>query len=469
MRPVLSWPIMNHTIAIIGGGFSGTATAIQLLTRHGHKPFEVLLINRHANMARGVAYGTHSPWHLLNVPAGRMSLFPDRENDFLDFVRTNDATVTGASFTARNLYGHYLGTRLKQAADASSRARLKPVMGEVVDLKVAPGHKQVDLLFADGSEQTADRLVLAVGNYPPADPSVPDLDFFESPAYIRDPWGPGALDKVQLQQPVFLIGTGLTMMDVALELTRRNFSSIMFALSRRGLLPQPHRDLPSMPAENLLPPGMLGGPVTIHHYMRTVRRHIRELAATGIDWRDVIGSLRSITPILWQALDLTERQRFLRHLQPYWDTHRHRTAPIAAARLDGLLRTGKLVTQAGRIHQIKFEKGRITVSWKARHYSLIQRRQVAAVINCTGPESDLTKLRDTLIHSLLRQGLLMPDPLRLGLRTDMEGALLNESNCPSEVAFYTGPLLRARDWECTAVPELRLAALKLADRLAGTW
>ncbi|MGA9855641.1 MAG: FAD/NAD(P)-binding protein [Gammaproteobacteria bacterium] len=461
--------MMKRTIAIIGAGFSGTATAIHLLTRHGHKPFEVLLINRHVNMARGVAYGTHSPWHLLNVPAGRMSLFPDRENDFLDFARAGDAAVTGASFIARSLYGHYLGTCLREAVDASTQARLKQVTGEVIDLKVAPGDRQVDLLFADGRKQTADRLVLAVGNYPPADPPVPYPEFFESPTYIRDPWAPDALDKAQLQQPAFLIGTGLTMMDVALELTRRGFSSVMFAVSRRGLLPQSHRDLPSMPAENLLPPGIMGGPVTIHHRMHTLRRHIRELAATGVDWRDVIGSLRSVTPALWQALDIAERRRFLRHLQPYWDSHRHRTAPIAAARLDGLLRTGKLVAQAGRILEITSKGGRASVSWKARHHSSIQQSQVATVINCTGPQSDLTKLRDPLIQSLLRQGLLTPDPLRLGLQTDTDGALLDEGDCPSELVFYTGPLLRARDWECTAVPELRLAALKLADRLAGTW
>lgn len=85
---------MTKEIAVIGAGFSGAATAIHLLTLHGQKHFEVTLINRHANLARGIAYGTHSPWHLLKVPAGRMSVFPDREHDFLEFARTADAAVT---------------------------------------------------------------------------------------------------------------------------------------------------------------------------------------------------------------------------------------------------------------------------------------------------------------------------------------------------------------------------------------
>lgn len=34
--------------------------------------------------------------------------------------------------------------------------------------------------------------------------------------------------------------------------------------------------------------------------------------------------------------------------------------------------------------------------------------------------------------------------------------------------YYVGPWLRARDWEATAVPELRVHAQRLAERLAGS-
>lgn len=460
---------MTHTIAIIGAGFSGTATAIQLLRRHGDKPLHIELINRHTNLARGVAYGTHSPSHLLNVPAGRMSLFPDRENDFLDFVRGSDAKVTGADFVPRNLYGNYLGTRLEEAAEASPRARLEAVTGEVVDLQIAPGSQHATLRLANGNEQIVDRVVLAVGNYPPANPLVPEMEFFNGPNYVRDPWAPDALDGIPMEASVLLLGTGLTMMDVALELTRRGFSSTLFALSRRGLLPQTHRELPAMPAENRIPADLQQGPANTRRYMQVVRHHIRELATQGVDWRDVIGSLRVVTPALWQALDIKERRRFLRHVQTYWDNHRHRTAPAAAEQLDTLLSSGKLVVRAGRLRRVKADGDRITITWQPRHKTTNQHLQVATVINCTGPQGDLRKLLDPLIHSLLSQGLLTPDILGLGLQTDANGALLDNTGQPSRLMYYTGPLLKARDWECTAVPELRLAALRLADHLAGAW
>src|SRR5579863_5304367 len=149
-----------RTIAIVGAGFSGTATAIQLLTRHGHLPFEVALINRHPNLARGVAYGTQSPAHLLNVPAGRMGLFPDREGDFLEFASHYDNTISAGSFVPRSLYGRYLGARLKQAAQGAKEMRFRPVTGTVESLKLAATGRGADLCFADGQSLVAEQVVL---------------------------------------------------------------------------------------------------------------------------------------------------------------------------------------------------------------------------------------------------------------------------------------------------------------------
>ena len=62
-----------RTIAIIGAGFSGTATAVHLL-RGARSPVRIVLIDDQPQIAAGLAY---SPGHrdcLLNVPAGQMSL-----------------------------------------------------------------------------------------------------------------------------------------------------------------------------------------------------------------------------------------------------------------------------------------------------------------------------------------------------------------------------------------------------------
>lgn len=457
---------MNKKIAIIGAGFSGAATAIHLLTLHGQKPFKVTLINRHANLARGVAYGTHSPVHWLNVPAGRMSVFPDREHDFLEFARTTDASITASDFVRRSLYGEYLHTRLDQAAAAAGKAQLAVMTGEITALRLEQDAAVLD--FSDGRSLQADRVVLAVGHYPPADPPVPDHGVFAGANYVRDPWAPGALDHIPLHQPVLLLGTGLTMVDVTLDLDQRGYRGTLMALSRHGLLPQAHRTLREMP--QLEPPAeWLAGAASERAYLHTVRAAVAASAQHGRDWRDVIGALRPVTPALWQALTKNERRRFLRHLQAYWDSHRHRTAPISAQRLTQLLARGMLTVEAGRLQGLRPVADGIQVDWQPRGKSRTEHWRGAALINCTGPESRLRCLADPLIRGMLAGGLLTADALELGVATDAEGALLDNAGQPSRVVYYTGPLLRARDWECTAVPELRRAALRLADRLAGTW
>src|SRR5215469_11468559 len=458
-----------HRIAVIGAGFSGAATVIQLLRRHGGEALSVTLINRHPNLARGVAYGTHSPSHFLNVPAARMSLFPDDEEDFLRYARAADPQTQGGSFLPRARYGEYLLTRLKQAAEEATTAKFDSKTAEVTDLEIAGSVARLHLAGVDTLD--AERVVLASGNYPPTDPWLPDGSVYKSARYIRDPWADAALDAVDPSQPVLLIGTGLTMMDVALELNRRGLSKNMFALSRRGLLPQPHRHghAPAPDGGPLLQE-LRGGPASARRYLEAVRRHIAAWAERGADWRDVLAALRPHTAELWQSLDQAERRRFLRHLQPYWDTHRHRTAPEAHVALQVLLGDGRLKVHAGRLRELRcLDEKRIEASWHARGGVGEEKLLVGTVINCTGPQGALRKSDDPLVKSLLRQGLLVPDALGLGLQADAAGAVLDRNGRPSALLYYTGPLLRARDWECTAVPELRVAALKLADTLAASF
>ena len=51
------------TIAIIGGGYSGTMVAVNL-ARFSRSPLKVVVINRGCPNERGVAYSTRRPEHL---------------------------------------------------------------------------------------------------------------------------------------------------------------------------------------------------------------------------------------------------------------------------------------------------------------------------------------------------------------------------------------------------------------------
>src|SRR5690606_24845526 len=120
------------------------------------------------------------------------------------------------------------------------------------------------------------------------------------------------------------------------------------AISRRGLLPQPHRTPPKRHHLDA-PATMALWPATALGILRGLRREVERAGRRGINWREVVTSIRHETPELWRRLDERERQRFLVHLRAFWETHRHRTAPEAAATINDMRRAGQLRVMAGRI------------------------------------------------------------------------------------------------------------------------
>lgn len=239
----------------------------------------------------------------------------------------------------------------------------------------------------------------------------------------------------------------------------------MWSVSRRGLMPQPHRVHAGAMAADATVHLLSRMGASVRGYARAVRQAVRSHTAAGGDWRDVIGALRAHTPSLWHQLPEAERRRFIRRLQPYWDVLRHRCAPEAFERFQALRSAGVLRHVSGRVRVCDESDSHVDVVIEPRGGGQPLHVQVASVINCTGPNTDLRTVRDPLIRQLLDQGSICPDPLALGLRVDGQYAIVGADGRPSPVLRYIGPLLRARDWEATAVPELRMHARTLARRL----
>ena len=87
------------------------------------------------------------------------------------------------------------------------------------------------------------------------------------------------------------------------------------------------------------------------------------------------------------------------------------------------------------------------------------------IINCTGPQSQLSKAGLPLFDNLLGKGLLKSDELDMGVLVDDDFAALNASGHSPGVLYAIGPLLKGSLWETTAVPELRGQAMRLAEIL----
>jgi uncharacterized NAD(P)/FAD-binding protein YdhS len=448
------------TVAIVGGGFSGCMVTVHLL-QQARRPLRVVLLDRAGAAGHGVAYRDQPECHLLNVRAGAMSALPDRPDHFLDWINGaySPCHPVGADeFLPRRIYGLYVESLLAEAQrQAPPGVSLEFREAEVLGLR--RGKDGVSLRLDGGVRLRADRVVLALGNPGPADPPLADTAFYASPRYLGYAWSRGGLYSVGRDEDLLLIGSGLTALDWLAGLRTLGHRGRVHLLSRRGLLPHGHGatapwTLSFDPLELPLRP-----------LLRRLRREIDRAQAGGGDWRAVVDALRPHTPALWQGLSTAERRRFLRHLRPYWEIHRHRAAPRVVGLVRELLDSGQLRLLAGRVEQLRERDGAVQAQLRLRRGGEPLQLRVQRVVNCTGPDSNYRRLNHPLVVSLRERGLIQPDALGLGLLCDAQGALLDREGQASGWLHALGPLRKGELWETTAVPELRVQAQALARRL----
>ncbi|MFI9275637.1 FAD/NAD(P)-binding protein [Kitasatospora sp. NPDC052896] len=452
-------PDVPRRVAVVGAGAAGTLTAVQLLHRAARRrvPLEVYLVDP-ADAGPGVAYGTGDVRHLLNVPADGMSAFPDDPGHFLRWLAAWErCPAAPGDFVPRRTYGRYLTHVLERAVEGSAVwGRLHHVRRRVVDVVDAGcGAEGVVLVLADGERLAVEAAVLALGLRPPGCAWAPPV-LRGHAAFVADPWAPGALEAVPATGEVLLVGTGLTMADVALSLAGPD--RVMHAVSRHGLAPYGHRSgsrvaVPLPPAlEGLVDSEGLAG------LRRAVLRHLARTRRTVGDWRPGVDSLRPCTVALWQRLSDADRVRFLREDLRCWEVHRHRLAPATAATVQQLRDQGRLTVaaaevtdarEAGPSVEVRLSDGRVLT--------------VAAVVNCTGAPAELTGSTDPLHRALLRRGLATVGPAGLGLATATDGRLRPTADRAVAPLWTLGLLRRGELLETTAMPEIREQAAGLAE------
>lgn len=448
-------------IAIIGAGLSGRLLALNLLKLATPRDaVSISMLDRGDERYMGPAYSNDAEYLLLNVPAGRMGARSDDPEHFLKWTRARGARVGPLDFLPRRLYREYILALMREALlERPASTSFEHIQGEVTDLVI--DNRRATISIEGRRPCVVDRIVLALGNFPPRHPPIENPSAFASARYIHNPWAPDVLDALAPADPVFLIGTGQTTVDLAVALRRRGHEGRIVALSRRGLLPLAHRGFETY--ESFFTE--LKEAKTLLDIFRTVRQHLDRAAAIGCDPRAVIDALRADTQTIWSRLVEEDKRRFIRHLFRYWEIIRSRIPPESEAIVDAMRASGQLAIVAGRIRSLVETRSALELHYVPRGHARHQVERTALVINCMGPEVDYRRVDHPLVINLMRRGLIRPGPADLGLDALANGAIIGRDGGASDILYTLGSTMRGLLWEVLAVPEIRLQAERLAHLL----
>ena len=417
-----------RNVLIVGGGASGILVATNLL-RHAKDQTSIVVADPRFPLGRGIAYSAQDPSHVLNVPAGRMSMFVDDPNHFVNWSQSDKNY-----FAPRMNYGDYLAQTYMHFNENSAVATSEHVQLSVNHLEKTKDGWSATL--SDEVHKSFDAVVIALGH---GKAFALSASISSSKNYIEDAWR----DNYQISDGVLLgIGTGLTFVDHALSHLRKSDKNSVIGISRNGLLPQSH--LPNR-AE----------PLPVDAYARTTPDAVRKFIESSNDWRAAQDGIRHELPEIWHAWDDEKKNKFLKEQLRWWNVHRHRLSPEIGQEIQDMIAIGRLRIIATELISIDDSDER-----SIAHFADGTSLAVNSVLNCLGYQ---TVGDEGLLGSLFKSGVASLGPLNLGLITNFPDYQVVAKN--GEVhknLFALGPILFGERFETTAIPEIRVQADSIA-------
>ena len=454
-------------IAIVGGGFTGATLAVHL-ARAAAGSLAIDIFEPRDSIGAGVAYGSCGPEHRINVPSDRMSVFAEDPLHFSRWLRDCEVwdadrqalTPQGEHYSKRHDFGAYMADLVGKAAAGNPSGSIIRHRRAAV-LEVREKRNALEVVSERGID-TYEHAVLCASHAAPAFRWPVSEAATTLPHLVRNPWRQDQLASVPREAAVFVIGTGLTMADVIVTLRGHGHRGSIHAVSRRGLTPMPHAAFDD--GFDLF--GSAVPPTTAMTLLQFVRRRVREAERQEMTWHAVVDALRRKLATYWSTLPIGERAKIARSLRAYWDVHRFRMAPQVAALLEEGRTEGWLRISSGRVDSIGRDGDRFAIHWRARGDATCN-EAAEAIVNCTGPDSDLGRSALPVVRALIDRGTIRADALRIGFDVDAQGRLFDRSGQPNARLWAAGPLARSVVGEATGVPEASQHARVVAEAVAA--
>jgi uncharacterized NAD(P)/FAD-binding protein YdhS len=480
-------------INIIGAGFAGSAVAMQLI-QQARTALQIRLFERTDQAQTGVAYADQGLDLLLNVPAGRMSLWPDLPHHFVHWlaqqVEFSALTVPqlASSFVPRRCYGRYLQQQWQhsQQLAKSKGILLESINADIRQLQIRQGKPLIYGHRLDAAPQQgepwhfdhwhSDALILACGNEQPAAPAVMPTELRQHPAYRPDPWRAQSYQGLTADSQVLILGNGLSMVDAVLALRQAGVHRPVLSLSPHGFAMLAHPTVTTTASQSQqppLPPTAASSPRALFNWFQQHRQPHTD--AAKLDAQQLLDAIRPHSQRYWRQFSDWQKQQFLRHLRHRWGVLRHKLPPEMMATIFDAQQQGWLQVRAGQLQAVAPCGEQLLVEWRGRGESTRQQLRVDALINCTGPATDYRRLPGHWLQQAIADGILAPGPLGQGLALAVTTAghddkalvtaelQLADAQGQAQAGLYAmGPMLRGALWETTAVHEIRQQAVLIA-------
>ncbi len=431
-----------RVIAIVGFGFCGRLAFFHLV-KNSPKNTKIIIFEKEGNKALGPAFASLSPHYILNVPAIKMSAFSNKKKDFCEFLEKNHSTIWQeigeGGFAPREIYGQYLSEISKEAWAEADKKGIETIFisEEVTEIITQENNKRENSKFLIKTESNkcfeACEILLATSF------KQSDLPYnFDSKNLIKKLWDKNSQQFHRAKfhdKKICLIGSGLTAVDVITGLKKNNFQGKIFVISRHGNFPKKHFSEPQENPDFISPDEAKKGVLFLCLKIRNFLKKNQQF-----DLRHVIDSIRHINTQLWQNLDEKNKKLFIR-LIPYWNIFRHRAPAASIEIIEKMIADNQLEIRKKGVKKISEKSGKIVLENGNNEI------ECDYLVNCMGFEFRAKKY--PLLAQMIEVNLLHPD------------FLLVKSN--HSKIHLLGGLNIGRDFECTAVPDLRLSVEKIVN------
>jgi uncharacterized NAD(P)/FAD-binding protein YdhS len=421
----------KYEIGIVGNGLSAYLVLKHLVALA--PDVKIALFNSdHYKAIEGPAYLKNAKANFfLNTPSNKIALSDENAYDFCDFLGLS-LEERDWHFASRTEFGQYAKSKLAHYDSYANQ------FGSANKIK---RNEEGFEIHTNEGIVTCNKILLATGN-----------DFDNAwQGVIKSVWN---FDYSVLKptDKVIVIGTGLTMFDIVGAISDNCKEVTITAISKSGLMPA------VQPAKATTPIPFVWDrdtPISLFETLRQLRKNLE--LANGEWWRTIDG-MRPVTIDLWNNFSVFEKKQFINHLLSKWNRARHRAPQQVFEKVNGLIQNKALEIRQGKVVQAS-----------ANFVKLADRTILNAdyVFYAGGAILNPFKSSQPFWQNVKEEDWIDIHPSGMGVNATPKFQLIGKDGAQVNGAYTIGNNMRGTLLECTAIPELKVHAKKVAEQLLG--